>query len=201
VSAGLAPGRACARLEWLGYQLLPQTKNTLRCVRPLKLLYKICLPVQFLNLRVEFAVAPRQLVGPLLQVGDWQRRDEFHLRLRVAVLARGSGFGQCGKMVPLLTSEVAFGDAVGDVESPIQLRARIGAVDSLYQFKQAGVETVEFGQQRNRIFGGAARPPARAQSAPTACLPRRYDSDNHCVRQVLRLVSKTRLLAQLYFLR
>ena len=28
------------------------------------------------------------------------------------------------------------------------------AIDSLYQFEQAGVETIEFGQQRNRIFGG-----------------------------------------------
>src|SRR6185312_3564463 len=135
---------------------LPTTssnENTRRYVRSLKPLCKICLPVQFLNLRVEFAVAPRQLVGPLLQVSDWQSRDEFHLRLRVAVLARGSGFGQCGKMVPLLTSEVAFGDAVGDVESAIQLRARIGAIDGLYQFEQADVETVEFGQQRDRIFG------------------------------------------------
>src|SRR6185437_1068621 len=136
---------------------LPTTssnENTLCCVGSLKPLCKLCLPVQFLNPRVQFAVAPRQLVGLLLQVGNWQRRDEFHLRLRVAVLARGSGFGQCSKMVTLLTSEVAFGDAIGDVETPIQLRARIGPIDSLYQFEQTDVETVEFGQQRDRIFGG-----------------------------------------------
>ena len=136
ISAGLSPGRACAR----GKRRLPTTSHY------------VSLPIKFLESSIKLAKPLGQLIYLFLNICNGYCRNKLYFRFGVAILSRTGGLSNCRKKISLLPGDIAFCDSIRDRLFAIKYRFCIGAVDCADQIQQANEYSFRFIQQLIRIL-------------------------------------------------